>query len=107
MSLELKAGLTLYFSRHGETEANVEHRFSGKKDTPLTPRGREQAAEIGKVLARELGPRPALSYVASPLARAQTTMRIIRQTLELPPDGFATDARLAEIDLGEWDQLTD
>ena len=34
-------------------------------------------------------------------------MEIIRKALDLPPDGFATDARLQEIDLGEWDQLTD
>ena len=50
MTLRLKSGLTLYFSRHGETQANVERRFSGKRDTPLTPRGREQAQDIGLVL---------------------------------------------------------
>ncbi len=34
-------------------------------------------------------------------------MRLIRETLGLPPNGFATDARLEEIDLGQWDGLTD
>jgi broad specificity phosphatase PhoE len=34
-------------------------------------------------------------------------MEIVRGVLELPPDDFATDARLQEIDLGDWDQLTD
>ena len=105
--IRLADGVTLYFARHGQTQANLEKRFSGKKDTPLTARGLAQAASVGAILLRELGPRPGLAFVSSPLARAQATMRIARQKLDLPPDGFATDARLQEIDLGLWDQLTD
>jgi probable phosphoglycerate mutase len=73
MPLEIPSGLTLYFARHGQTQANLEKRFSGKKDTPLTSVGREQAAEIGSVLKRELGIRPTIACVASPLQRARTT----------------------------------
>ena len=43
MALELKPGITLYFARHGETLANVEKRFQGRNDTPLTEHGRLQA----------------------------------------------------------------
>jgi broad specificity phosphatase PhoE len=107
MPLELAAGLTLYFSRHGQTHANLEKRFSGKRDTPLTALGREQAHEVGQVLKRELGPAPAIACVASPLKRACTTMEIARGVLGLPPQGYTTDARIQEIDLGRWDQLTD
>ncbi len=107
MPLELPAGLTLYFARHGQTEANLGKRFSGKKDTPLTPLGREQAREIGLVLARELGVRPAIACVSSPLSRARATMEIARAALELPADGYGIDPRIQEIDLGQWDQLTD
>jgi probable phosphoglycerate mutase len=73
MPLELKPGVTLYLSRHGQTEANVAHRFSGKLDTPLTPKGRAQAHHIGELLKREVGVRPKLDFVASPLRRAQLT----------------------------------
>lgn len=107
MPLELPPGLTLYFSRHGQTQANLQKRFSGKRDTPLTALGREQAHEIGQVLKRELGVRPAITCVASPLQRARTTMEIARDVLELPLEGYATDPRIQEIDLGQWDQLTD
>ena len=107
MPLELAAGLTLYFARHGQTEANLEKRFSGKKDTPLTEQGRAQAHAIGEALKRELGASPAIACVSSPLQRARTTMEIARQVLELPPDGYMTDARIQEIDLGRWDQLTE
>jgi probable phosphoglycerate mutase len=105
--LELPPGVTLYFARHGQTQANVEKRFSGDKDTPLTPLGLEQAAQVGSILKRELGLAEGYRFVASPLARAIATMRIARQTMGLPPDGFDTDNRLKEIDLGVWDQLTD
>jgi probable phosphoglycerate mutase len=107
MPLRLQDGLTLYFARHGQTRANLEKRFSGKKDTPLTPLGREQAHEIGQVLKRELGIKPTIACVSSPLQRARTTMEIARAVLELPLDGYTTDPRIQEIDLGRWDQLTD
>ncbi len=53
MRLELKPGLTLYFARHGETIANVEHRFQGHNDTPLTERGRTQARMIAAILGAD------------------------------------------------------
>ena len=107
MPLELAPGLTLYFARHGQTQANLEKRFSGKKDTPLTALGREQAHEIGEALKRELGSKPAIACVSSPLRRARTTMEIARGVLELPPEDYTVDPRIQEIDLGAWDQLTD
>ena len=83
MPLELPPGLTLYFARHGQTEANVEHRFSGYKDTPLTPLGLKQAAQVGRILKRELGTAPGYQFISSPLARAVATMKIARQTMAL------------------------
>ena len=105
--LSLRSGVTLYFARHGETEANREKRFSGRKDTPLTAKGREQARAIGLTLACELGKAPNLAFVSSPLERARLTMEIARETLGLPREGYTIDARIEEINLGEWDQLTD
>jgi probable phosphoglycerate mutase len=107
MPLSLGEGLTLYFARHGQTEANVEKRFSGYRDTPLTRLGLQQAAQVGHILKRELGKAPGYQFVASPLARAVATMKIARQAMGLPPEDFTTDNRLKEINLGIWDQLTD
>jgi probable phosphoglycerate mutase len=107
MALELPRGLTLYFARHGQTEANVQKRFSGNKDTPLTPLGLDQAAQVGHILKREMGDASGWQFLSSPLARAVTTMKIARQAMGLPAEGFATDNRLKEINLGIWDQLTD
>jgi probable phosphoglycerate mutase len=105
--LKLSGGLTLYFSRHGETEANVAKRFQGHTiDTPLTDRGLKQTKAIAKILKRRVDDPAALKYVASPLPRARLTMSLIRDHLGLPPDDFKTDKRLSEIDLGKWDGLT-
>jgi len=97
---------TLYVARHGQTDANVANRYPGRRETPLTTLGREQARAMGRALLAELGPRPTLKFVASPLGRAQATMRLIRAELELQPDGFASDARLLDIDHGDWTGLT-
>src|SRR5579871_4783491 len=95
--LAVPGGVTLYLTRHGQTQANLEKRFSGAKDTPLTQLGLAQARAVGEVLRRELGPAPALAFVSSPYPRAEITMRIVRQVLGLPADGFTTEPRLAEI----------
>ena len=107
MSLRIKDGITLYLARHGETQANRDKRFSGRKDTPLTDKGRSQAHKVGEILLQQVGPRPSLDFVSSPLQRARTTMEIVRAALDLPRGGYATDPRIEEIDLGAWDQLTE
>jgi broad specificity phosphatase PhoE len=44
----------IYLVRHGETEWNAQGRIQGCLDSPLTPNGREQARQIGMLLARVL-----------------------------------------------------
>jgi broad specificity phosphatase PhoE len=106
-ALKLPEGLTLYFSRHGETEANVAKRFQGHAiDTPLTERGLKQTKTIAKILKARVYDPGELSYVASPLPRTRLTMMLIRDHLGLSIDGFRVDKRLSEIDLGLWDGLT-
>jgi probable phosphoglycerate mutase len=107
MSLALRPGVTLYLARHGETEANLQHRFSGKRDTPLTAKGLTQAHALGEILKREVGVKPKLDFIASPLVRARLTMMIVQDVLGVPDAGFAIEPRIQEIDLGAWDQLTE
>ncbi len=99
--------MTLYLARHGETDANVEHRFQGRTvDTPLTTRGFKQAKALAKILAYHIDDPAKLAYVASPLHRACLTMELVRRHLDLPEDRFKRDERIREIDLGKWDGLT-
>lgn len=97
----------LYLLRHGETAWNLERRMQGSKDSPLTPRGREQAAAMGRTLAIELArePGPTL-FLRSPLGRARETALIVGRALGLDPAEWRDDIRLAELGYGQWDGFT-
>ena len=107
MALELRKGLTLTFARHGETVANVQGRFQGHTiDTPLTERGLAQVRDVGLIMKREAPDFASFHHGASPLPRAQKSMQIVLEVCGLPTDGYTTDRRIIEIDLGAWDGLT-
>ncbi|MCK8482591.1 histidine phosphatase family protein [Aliiroseovarius sp. S2029] len=91
----------VFLLRHGETEWNKDHRVQGQKNSDLTKLGRAQACEQAKILR---GIRPTLpehTLWASPLRRAQDTAK-----LAFEGAGFATDARLSEINCGAWEGTT-
>lgn len=85
--------------RHGETEWNVLGRRQGRLDSPLTPRGVEQAERLADALAGA-----GLDAVrCSPLGRAMTTARIIGERLGIEPVAVQ---ELAELDHGTWSGRT-
>jgi len=95
---------TLYLVRHGESEANAAGVFAGQTDSPLTPRGREQAEAVAAALA-DL---PIDRVVASDLSRTRDTAAAIAKTHGLTVE---THPELREIDVGEaagkrWDDGT-
>jgi 2,3-bisphosphoglycerate-dependent phosphoglycerate mutase len=81
--------LELILVRHGVTTFNMEKRFQGQLDTPLSDLGHEQAAMTADALAGE----PVSSIYTSDLLRAQQTAYPIAENLGLP--------LLAEISLRE------
>jgi probable phosphoglycerate mutase len=100
----------LYYVRHGETAWNAEGRLQGHLDSDLTAAGRAHADQSADIL-RDLIGRDGrklddFDYVASPLGRAQTTMRRLRAALGLDPERYRLDARLAEVSYGRWDGFT-
>jgi alpha-ribazole phosphatase len=46
----LKSGHAILLVRHGETVSNIEGRYHGRLDSPLTERGVAQAQAIGRRL---------------------------------------------------------
>ena len=100
----LKAGVTLYYVRHGETDWNRAQRYQGQRDIPINATGRAQAKANGRLLVAALGDHAAhLDYVASPLKRASETMEILRAELGLDRRAYRTDDRLMEINYGSWE----
>ncbi|HEY8517516.1 MAG TPA: 2,3-bisphosphoglycerate-dependent phosphoglycerate mutase [Candidatus Binatia bacterium] len=70
---------TLVLLRHGESQWNLENRFTGWVDVPLTDRGREEARRAGQRL-RESGIRFDRAFT-SMLSRAQETLDIVLEEL--------------------------
>ena len=88
--------MTFYFVRHGESTWNVERRFQGQLDPPLSDLGILQAQSLARRLAQES--RPA-AIVSSPLQRARRTAEIIGERCHVP---VSLDRRLVEICHGPW-----
>jgi broad specificity phosphatase PhoE len=86
----------IVFVRHGQTAVNKEGRLQGRLDPPLTDLGREQA----RLAAEGLAGCGARLVVTSPLSRAAETGRAIAEVVGAP---LEHDARLLELDYGEWD----
>ena len=67
----------LVLVRHGESQWNLENRFTGWVDVPLSPKGEQEAREAGKTLE-------AVRFdcaFSSVLIRAKDTLRIILEEL--------------------------
>jgi broad specificity phosphatase PhoE len=88
----------LLLIRHGETDWNVEGRWQGQIDVPLNARGRQHASQIADELVGE----DIQAIYASDLSRALETAQPLASRLGLP---VRTDARLREINQGEWQGL--
>lgn len=85
----------IYFLRHGESEANLNHVFAGQKDdSPLTPSGRNQA----EIAARQLADKRIATIVTTSLTRARDTSEIIAKIIHC--SNIITDDRLLEYDMG-------
>jgi probable phosphoglycerate mutase len=90
---------TLLLARHGQTDWNLERRWQGHADPPLNALGVEQAAALGSSLAAA---RLDAIY-SSDLLRARQTAEVVAEVLGIRVE---IDARLREIDVGEWSGLT-
>ena len=70
---------TLALVRHGQSQWNLENRFTGWVDVPLTDKGLAEASRAGELL-RETGIRFDCAFT-SDLQRAQETLRLILEKL--------------------------
>lgn len=92
--------LTIYFVRHGESQANVDRIFANRVNQPagLTKAGIERANALAKMLQG----RSTSHVYTSPLQRAQQTAEIIASHLGV--DTTTSDA-LREYDVGDFEGL--
>ena len=91
----------LVLVRHGESQWNLENRFTGWVDVPLTDTGRREAARAGTVLK---GTRFDIAY-SSVLRRANETLDIILRELAQSDLPVVKDQALNERHYGELQGL--
>jgi probable phosphomutase (TIGR03848 family) len=88
--------MTVILLRHGRSTANAAHALAGRTEgVDLDERGRRQADAV----ADRLAGLPVRALVSSPLLRCRRTLEPLAARLGLQP---LVDARLAEVDYGEW-----
>jgi broad specificity phosphatase PhoE len=90
----------LYFSRHGQSQANADRVFAGSRfAAPLTPKGVQQAEEEARgLLEKQIH---IDHIIASPLERALHTAQIIARIIGIDLKVIQIDPRLAEYDMGD------
>lgn len=89
--------MRLFFTRHGESQANIERIISNRDlPHPLTAKGRAQSTALAERLATE----KIVAIYASPIVRAQETAQIVAAHVGAPV--FTSDA-LREFDCGSME----
>lgn len=83
------------FVRHGQSEANAAGWFAGKKDSPLTELGREQAIAARGNLSAD----PVRAY-CSDLSRARQTAQLLLEGRDTP---LVEYPQLQERTVGDWE----
>lgn len=96
----------VYFSRHGQTDWNVEGRIQGQMDIDINIHGRSQADRNGDCLSALVTSVDRFDFVASPLRRTRETMQRIRARMQQDTDGYRTDPLLMEVNFGDWQGFT-
>ncbi len=90
---------TLAIVRHGETQANLDGRWHGHTDTPLSERGERQAQRAGAAVAAGA---PLAAIYSSPLVRARNTAAAIGRATGV---GVAVDDDLREYGIGRFEGM--
>lgn len=88
--------LTIYLTRHGETEWNIAQKLQGWLDSPLTEKGKRNARELGARL-KDI---EFQTVYSSPSERSLCTARLMMQGRTCP---FVIEEDLKEIHFGDWE----
>lgn len=91
--------MKLYIVRHGATELNGTDIFRGRRDIPLSDKGKKESAQIAEYFSGKTIKR----IIASPLTRAQETAAVISEATGAPID---TRDEFIDMHFSGWEGLT-
>ena len=89
----------IIFLRHGQTVFNIEHKYQGTSDSPLTEQGILQAMAMARLLTAY----QPVHYYLSPAPRVWATFKYMKDTVPAP---HTILRELCEICYGEWEGKT-
>jgi broad specificity phosphatase PhoE len=91
----------LFYVRHGETEFNVNHIWSGQVETKLTEKGKHQAMQTGRKLKLTV---PQFDLIiSSPFERTYNTASIIAEEIGYPISAIQKNDLFMERSFGVLD----
>jgi len=96
---------TIYLLRHGQTEWNVEGRYQGQLNSPLTSLGRKQAKSNALKLQKYLNI-DEVKLFASPLGRARETAEIMAKQSGLDASKIIFEEDIQEVNYGIFEGQT-
>ena len=85
---------TLYLIRHGKTQANLEHRYCGSTDLPLSKEGIEELRQLHYAI-------PAARYLTSGMRRTEETLSVL-----FGPVAHTQAPAFREVDFGVFEMGT-
>ena len=91
--------LNLYITRHGQTEWNIQRRFQGWLDSPLTEQGVQSAIELGHLIHN-------ISFDEKYASSSLRASRTLALALGNASQDCILDDRIKEIQLGPWQGMT-
>lgn len=91
---------TLYLIRHGKTEANLQHRYCGSTDLPLSSQGLRELSELHYPISN-------VRFVTSGMRRTEETLTALfgYQPHDIEPDFREVDFGVFE--MGTYEELKD
>lgn len=91
----------IHLLRHGSTDENLQGKFIGSSDVPISEIGKEEVGKLSSAIS-EMNPNRVL---CSPLKRCRQTYESLNdEGCDLPPCEMESDLR--EIDFGSWEGLS-
>ena len=97
---------TIILLRHGETQWNIEGRYQGQLNSPLTQKGKQQAKENALKIERYLNSLNSFTFVSSPLGRAKETAFIVADTLGIERNKIEFLDAIKEFNYGKFEGQT-
>ena len=99
----------IYIIRHGQTVWNLAKRKQGRKDSPLTVKGIEQAKQSAELILKEFSDKELSEYkiVISPQWRCQQYASIICELIGIDFMSCTVEESIREHSFGLWEGKTE